>query len=236
MSLTRPYILTYLTGIIMLGLPVIASAQQEGPFTTSTPITNQVTDFNLPLAFQKFDTFGGTRTLTSILFEMTSVSITTQITVTNSAASSSNGIVHTNSVYTFTDPGSFFNYQTNLNTPNQAYALTPGQQTTLAQQTASNGTTTKTINSSDPNWTAIKAEVTGAGTFNIAASTFTQTIISNSGGNTTAGQTTTGSATGQVTYFYSLVGATPEPGSVGLGIGMGAFALAAAYRRRKTRK
>ena len=57
-------------------------------------------------------------------------------------------------------------------------------------------------------------EFTGTGYISLGASTFTQTLLANTGGNTAASQVTTASATGTVTYWYNCGTETPEPSSL----------------------
>jgi hypothetical protein len=85
--------------------------------------------------------------------------------------------------------------------------------------------------SNSGSWTtpAILAEFTGTGNISLNASTFTETVLANTGGNTAAAQVTTASATGTVTYHYNVV---PEPGSFAV-MGSALFGLLAFARRRK---
>ena len=74
----------------------------SGPFTTSTPIPLTLTDWSLGLDFPKFNSALGT--LISVELDL-SGSLSTIITVTNSALSSSSGTAKTEVQYTVQDGG-----------------------------------------------------------------------------------------------------------------------------------
>jgi hypothetical protein len=157
-----------------------------------------------------------------------STTIHTNITVTNNGASPSSGTANTE-VQMSVDDGS-----NNLAPPPQldvfvptggyAYTLNPGD-------SVSSGTLTKNSSSSDLySAGAVLAEFTGLGSITLGASTFTQTVLANTGGNTFATQMTNASLGGSVTYFYTPV---PEPGTmVLLGLGMASVFAVGSRRRR----
>ena len=92
--------------------------------------------------------------------------------------------------------------QLDLLSPDFAYILAPGGSITSGTLTKS-GSDTQIYTSA-----VVLSEFTGPGSITLNASTYTQTLLANTGGNTAAGQVTTGSATGTVTYNFTPV---PEP-------------------------
>ena len=172
-----------------------AFAATDGPHTTTTPIAATATDWTNSLSFPKFNTSLGT--LTSVRVQL-SGSITTVITVTNSAATPSNGDVQTRVRFTVSTAG---NTLTN-NVPSVlsdafTYNLVAGGSVTTGALVKS-GT-------SDNSYVAagILSEFTGTGSIVLPARTATVTVLSNTGGNTTAAQVTSASLTGTVTYTYT---------------------------------
>ena len=77
---------------------------------------------------------------------------------------------------------------------------------------------------------AVLAEFNGPGTISLPASTYTETWLGNTGGNSVESQVTDASLTGSVTYTYNAV---PEPSTLAL-LGVGAISLlGCAWRRRE---
>jgi hypothetical protein len=193
-----------------------------GPYTTSTPIASTLTDFTGFLNFQQFNSSLGTLTAVELQFSST---LTTTLDVTNGANSSSHGTAKTELQVTIEDVGS------NLNVPEldiissaYAYTLNPGGSVQSGQLTKSG--------SSDDTYTiqAILNEFTGGGQIVLNVSTLTQTLLANTGGNTSASQVTYASLTGDVIYYYEL----PEPSTFGM---MGAALVGLAglrFRKRAT--
>lgn len=196
-------------------------AATSGPFGTSTPIPLTLTDWSSSLDFPKFNSALGT--LTSVRIELDGY-LETTIDVENLAASPSSGNVKTEVQFTVQDGGNnLIDPVIDLLSPAFNYALNPGDSTTSGLLTKSG--------SSDDTYVApaVLAAFNGPGTITLSASTFTQTLLANTGGNTSADQVTEASLTGQVTYTYNPV---PEPATIVLGA-FAAVGLALAARRRR---
>jgi hypothetical protein len=213
-------VLLGLFAAVVVLLPGVASAYVIS-YTTSTPIGSTLTDWTGTLAFQKFNPSFGT--LNSVTIGL-SGSLSTVLTITNNSGESSSGTGKTEVQMTVQDAGSNLinTPQIDLFSPDYSYSLGAGGSTT-------SGTLTKNGTSSDLyTAAAVLSEFTGAsGNTVLNASTFTQTWLTNTGGNTFASQVTNASLTGTVTYDY-----VPEPATMAM-LGLGALGLAA--RRRRSR-
>lgn len=198
--------------IAMLAVGNCANAQITiGPTNSSTTPshTTEFTSFagNDVLTFNKFN--GTLGTLLSVAITVNG-SVTSVVSVSNDpqASSNSTGNSRTNSTFTFVDPLSLMSLQADVFTNKFFY-------TNLApNSTATSGTLTGSVsNSGSYNNTQqnILNEFTGAGTIKIGASTFTQTVLSNTGGNASSSQATSGTINGTITYTYISV---PESGTV----------------------
>jgi hypothetical protein len=190
-------------------------------FHSIPPIPATSTDWSSDLPFTQFDPSLGTLVSVEILLNG---GLTTTITVTNDADTSSSGSATTGVQITAQDAGNNLSAGifTVMSSPNFSYSLGAGGSTSSGAITGSG--------SSDETYTAapVLAEFTGGGTYDLPASTFTQTFLANTGGNTSASQTTTASLAGTVFYNYTPV---PEPTSIGL-VAL-ALPLLAGRRRRK---
>ena len=197
-----------------------AQAATEGPLTTTSPIPSTTTDWSSSLAFPQFNPSLGTLTSVEIYL---SGGLTTQLTVTNNDESSSSyGTAKTEVQISAQDVGSDLVVPEldMYSSPAFSYSLAAGGSIVSGLLTQT-GTSDETYTSSP-----VLAEFTGVSSYSLPASTFTQTVLSNTGGNTDASQVTTAYLTGSVTYTYSV----PEPASLGLIVA--ALPLLAARRRR----
>jgi hypothetical protein len=185
----------------------------DGPYTTSTPISSTLTDWSGSLAFPKFNSALGT--LTKVQLDL-SGSLTTVLTVTNDAPTGSSGNAKMELQMTVQDAGINLNVpELDLFSPEFSYLIGAGQSVT-------SNILTKSGTSSDQYTSApIIAEFTGPGTIVLPASTFTQTWLTNTGGNTFVAQSTYAQLTGTVTYTYTPV---PEPATLSL-LGLGLVGL-----------
>ena len=205
-------------------LAVAANAQSESvSFVTATPVSYSTTDWVKTLLFPEFDPSQGT------LYEVdlsVSSGIQTTLTLSNSAESASSGTANTWVTVTVTDPNSLISAVANVySSPAYSYSLGPGD-------SSGSGLLTGT-GSASGSWTSTNVlnEFTGTGYIGLGASTFTQTLLANTGGNTAASQVTSASATGTVTYWYNCV-TVPEPSSLLALSGMFGAAFFAIRRRR----
>lgn len=196
-------------------LSSIASADSIS-YVTLTPIGTSLTDWAGSLAFQQFNPKLGE--LNSVELQFSS-SLTTTLTVINSSGSSSSGNVKTELQVSVDDSGD------NLlgDTP-QLDILSPAFDYSLAGGANLNSSLLSTSGSSDNIYTLLDvlSEFTGTGTFSLNASTFTQTLLSNTGGNTSSSQVTDAGLTGTVTYSFtdapggSQSDGVPEPATMAL--------------------
>lgn len=189
-------------------------------FDTSTPVTLTLTDWNSNLLFQKFDTSLGT--LVSVTLDF-STTLQTVLTVTNSSTNASAGTAQTELQITVQDASlGLHTPEIDLLSSTFSYNLNQGDSVT-------SGTLSKDGSSHDVyTLSTILAEFSGTGNISLPVSTFTQTLLANTGGNTAADQTTQASVTGTVTYNYIPV---PEPSAALLSLcGLG---MVAGFKRKR---
>ena len=172
-------------------------------YNTTTPITLTLTDWVDTLSFPQFNPALGSLTMVELDLDG---SLSTVLTITNSAPSGSSGTAKTEVEITVQDAGLNLNNPViDLLSPNYAYSLGAGQ-------TVTSGTITKNGSSSDQYTAgAVLSAFTGTGAILLDASTFTQTLLANTGGNTAADQVTSAALDGSVTYHY-----IPEPATIAL--------------------
>jgi hypothetical protein len=216
----RKLIFLMATGLVLAGTSLSVHAATSGPFTTSTPIPLTLTDWSGTLLFPQFNPSLGT--LISVQLDFSST-LTTTLTVSNGSGSASSGTAKTELQVTVQDAGSHLTApELDLNSPAYSYSLAGGDSTT-------SGLLSKNGSSSDLySLAAVLTEFTGAGNISLNGSTFTQTLLANTGGNTDASQISDGSLTGTVTSNYTAV---PEPSTIRLVIT--GLLVALVIRRRK---
>lgn len=201
-----------------------AERAEAATSTQTLSVSTALTDWSQNLNFNKFDSSLGT--LNSVSFTFSS-SVTTTITVTNTGTSSSNGTVRTEIRISLVDPSGYFagdapQIDAFVPLSDAPYTLAAGANQQL-------GPFSRNVSSGGYNYTTtqVLAEFTGTGTIPLTLSTFTQTLLANNGGNTSASQVT--SANGNVTLVYDYT-AVPEP-TTALLVGAGGVALLLRRRR-----
>jgi len=197
-----------------------ASAATSGPFTIITPIPYTLTDWSGSLLFPQFNPNLGV--LNSVELDFTS-SMRTTLTVQNAAASSSSGTAWTEMQVSIQDTGHNLSAPAiDSLSPSFHYNLDSGQNVTSPLLTMADS-------SSDVyTLAAVLAEFTGFGNVSLNGSTFTVTVLSTTGLNTSASQTGDASLTGSVIYNYTPV---PEPSVFAL-LGLGLVVLPILRRKR----
>ncbi len=164
----------------------IASADSIS-FVTSNPRVSSPTELSGNLLFTQFDLAWGTLNSVTLNF---SGSFTTTVTVTNNSQSASTGTAKTELQLSVQDGLSSFTVlpQIDANSPVFSYSLAGGNSVTSSLLTKSGLSFSE--GSAALTGTALAnflAEFTGTGNTALSLSTFTQTLVGNTGGNTGAG-------------------------------------------------
>jgi len=204
--------------VFLSSLPVGANLITYG---TTTPIPSTLTDWSSTLSFPQFNPSLGT--LNRVTLDL-SGGFTTVLTVQNSSPTGSSGSAWTEIQFRVQDGGN------NLTAPEMDLFSNAFGYSLGAGGSVTSGTLSKNGSSSDT-YTAgvVLAEFTGLGSIVLPASTFTQTLLANTGGNTGASQVTRAQLTGSVTYDYTP--SVPDGGATMILLGM-ALAGTALLRRR----
>jgi hypothetical protein len=208
-------------GVFLAACATSSLAQTSGPFTTSTPIPVSLTDWSGTLLFPQFNPALGI--LDSVELNLSSTLTTTLEIINDASDGPSSGTANTWEEITVQDSGLHLTAPFSEFSSGYVYSLGSGNSTSSGLLTGSGG--------SDLTYTsgAILTEFTGGGNIGLNASTFTQTTLSNTGGNTTSSQVTDAGLTGTVTYTYTAV---PEPSTFGL-LALGLSALPLLRRQRQ---
>ena len=192
-------------------------------YSTSSPIPPTLTDWSASLTFPTFDSSLGT--LTSVRLDL-SGSFGTTITVNNTGDTSSSGTANTEVQFTVQDVGlNLTAPELDLFSPSFGYSLGAGGSTSSGLLTQGN------IASNTYSSAPVLTEFTSVGPnfIGLPASTFTQTLLANTGGNTSASQITEAGMSGIVYYTYNAV---PEPSTLVL-LAVGAAGLLAYVGQRR---
>jgi hypothetical protein len=187
---------------VLLAAVAVADA---ATITQTVTINPTITDWNNSLMFQQFDSSLGT--LQSVTIDLSAI-YTTILTVTNNAASSSEGTATTQLQLTLTGGnGVGLAIDQTFPSPAFSYSLAPGGSTTSGTfQTTATATGVYSA-------AAILNDFTGSGSVTLPISTYTQAWLGNTGGVSSISQYTTAGLTGTATYTYAETN-VPEPATL----------------------
>ncbi|WP_174273616.1 PEPxxWA-CTERM sorting domain-containing protein [Sphingomonas bacterium] len=224
-----------IAGALALGLTVAPASAAIITTATQTINFGGPTDFTQIQTFALFDSNLGTLKSINVY---DSYGITSTVNITNNAGSSSTGYARTDSTFDLLAADAnqnavFISLLPQLEALGQKVNYTLG----AGGSTSGNSNSTTQVNDFVSDTTAADLAyfaVSGGGNSSVTGKTFTSTVQSNTGGNTSSSQVTTGTGSFKIFYTYddsTAVVAVPEPASWGmmiLGFGM----MGALARRR----
>jgi hypothetical protein len=215
--MTRLTVAGLILAVISLAMAPVAQADtiSYGPMLIGSTLTDWTGASLQHLTFPQFNSSLGT--LTSVTLDLTG-GLDTSLTIVNASNEASSGHAETH-MHIWVTGGGVGSSEIVMNSPSFNYSLAP-----LGFTTSGNLSQTNT-DSDVYTAAALLAAFTGGGNIVLDANTFTETVLTNNGGNTIASQTTTANLAGTVTYNY-----TPEPATMAL-LGLGAVGMWLKRRR-----
>jgi hypothetical protein len=219
----------FLAAALLLTTCALAQAATT-TYDTTTPISSSSTDWtNNAFAFTQFDPSLGT--LTSVLLSFDG-GYSTILTVTDNQGPPSSGTANTHIRFYVEDAGLHLasgGLIFDMTSPDFSYNL-DGIGDSATSGLMSDQSDGNDYNPYSHSYTSsiILSEFTGTGSILLGAHTYTQSLLANTGGNSSASQVTDAYLDGSVTYTYTPA-PVPEPLSA-LFLGLGGLALLG-YRR-----